>query len=452
MSVSDVAASVRRRSVSAVEIVGDALGRIRRLDPALNAFTVVLEGDALAAARQVDAALDRGKAAGPLAGVPVAVKDIIDVAGVPTACGSTILKDQAAHDAPVVASLRAAGAIIVGKTNLHEFAYGVTTINPHTGTTRNPWDLTRIAGGSSGGSAAAVAAGLCCAALGTDTGGSVRIPSALCGIVGFKPTYGSVSCRGVVPLAWSLDHVGPMTRTVADAAVMYAAMNPGRAYEAPTVPGSVTGTRVGLIRPWFEAAAPEVAGRVADAVSVLAGAGAEVTDIDIAHLETWRTAFAMIQLPEASAFHLPWLRTRAGDYGLDVRQRLLAGALLPATAYLAGQRGRTRLRDALCEMFARVDVLVAPTVLVPACPISTETVRVGFKDMDVRTAFMGFNPVISLAGAPAISVPCGFVAGLPVGMEIIGRRFEDARVLEVAAAYEARTPWSTHRPPDPRPD
>ncbi|MDR5702718.1 MAG: amidase [Armatimonadota bacterium] len=459
LSLAEVALRIRNREVSPVEVVQTLLERIARVDKGLNSFLRVLADEALVAARQAEDALSRTEELGLLHGVPIAVKDMIHVRGTRTTCGSKIMADFVAQeDATVVKRLRENGAIILGKTNLHEFAYGVTNINPHYGPARNPWDPDRISGGSSGGSAVAVAAGLCYGALGTDTGGSIRIPAALCGVVGLKPTFGRVSRYGVVPLAWSLDHVGPITRTVEDARLMfqviagYDPMDPTTSKEPlpdlrGLLDGEIRGVRVGVIRTMMEDADPQVRSLVQDALKVLTDAGAEVEEVAIPSLQEMRTAAMAIAMPEASAYHLRWLSQRSLDYGEDVRQRLFVGALLPAHAYLTGLRARQWLRKQLQEVFERVQVLVAPTVSAPACPIGAQTLRVGEEERDPRAAYLWFNQVFNMVGLPSISVPCGFVRHLPVGMQIIGRWFAEGEILSVARAFERGAIQIHRRPP-----
>lgn len=457
-SLVDLARLIRNREVSPVEVVRGLLERIERLDGRLNSFLSILVDEALAAARGAEEALARGEDLGPLHGVPVAVKDLLHVRGARTTCGSKIMAEFVAQeDATAVERLRRSGAIVLGKTNLHEFAYGVTNVNPHYGPARNPWDPQRVSGGSSGGSAVAVAAGLCYGALGTDTGGSIRIPAALCGVVGLKPTYGRVSRYGVIPLAWSLDHVGPLTRTVQDAALLLQVLSghdpkdPASSQEPVpdflgALDGNIRGVRVGVIRTMMEDADAEVRALVQNAVQVLAEEGAEVEEVEFPHLQEMRTAAAAIAMPEASAYHLPWLSQRPLDYGEDVRRRLLVGAFLPAYAYLTGLRARQRLNQEFRALFSRLDVLVAPTVSAPACPIGAQTVRVGGEERDVRAAYLWFNQVFNMAGVPSISVPCGFVGHLPVGMQIIGRWFAEGEILKVARVYERSTEWVSRRP------
>jgi aspartyl-tRNA(Asn)/glutamyl-tRNA(Gln) amidotransferase subunit A len=439
------------------------LDRIAALDGRLKAYVAVTADAALAAARDAEAAAGSGRALGALHGVPVGLKDLYDVAGVPTTAGSRLAGGaNAAEDATVVARLRAAGAIVLGKLNMHEFAFGPEGLNPHFGTPWNPWDAVthRICGGSSSGSGAAVAAGCCPGALGSDTGGSIRIPASLCGLTGIKPTYGRVSRAGVVPLAWSLDHVGPMCRTAADCALMLGAMA-GRDPRDPTtsarpVPdyrtaltGSAAGLRVGLLRRFFlESASAEVAAAVEAAAGVLAGLGAAVSEVrlDSAALAAG-ASFAVIG-PEAYAYHEPWLRERRKDYGADVRQRLLVGAFVSASDYLKGQRARGLIRDEVTRALADVDVLLAPTTPIAATPVGQDEVELGGQRLPVRTSLIRYTRVFNLTGHPAASLPCGFTAGgLPIGLHVIGRAFDEATVLRVADAYQRVTEFHRRRPP-----
>jgi aspartyl-tRNA(Asn)/glutamyl-tRNA(Gln) amidotransferase subunit A len=461
LPVAALAERLRRREVSPVEITRLYLDRIAALDPTLSAFITVTADQALAEAAAAEREIAAGHYRGPLHGVPVALKDLFYTAGVRTTAGSKILADFVpAEDATVVARLRAAGAISLGKTNLEEFAFGATSINPHYGACRNPWDPTRIAGGSSGGSAAAVAAGLCGAALGTDSGGSIRQPSALCGLVGLKPTYGRVSRHGVVPLSWSQDHVGPMTRTVRDAALVLqviAGHDPRDAASSPApVPdyladleAGVRGLRLGLPRDFFfDRVEPEIAAAVRAAAQTLAGLGARVEEIPLPHAHLTYAAGATILFAEAAAYHEPWLRARPAAYGPLVRDRLRVGAALLATDYLKAQRARAALVAETRRLFADVDALLTPTVPVAAPRQDADRIRwPDGTEEDVRGATLRFTRPFNLLGFPAISVPCGFTADdLPIGLQIVAGPFAERTVLQVARAYEAATAWGARHP------
>lgn len=458
MTLAALARRLRAGELSPVEAVADALERIERLNPALNAFLDVRAEQALAEAGE----LTGRKVRGPLHGVPVAVKDVIDVAGERTTAGSRILADAVARrDATVVTRLRAAGAVVVGKLNTHEFAFGATTTSPHFGPARNPWDRERICGGSSGGSGAAAAAGLVPGTLGTDTAGSVRIPSCLCGVTGLRPSTGRVSNHGLVPVSWTFDTVGPIARTAEDCALLLQAIaghdphDPGTV--AASVPdyadalgGGVAGLRIGVVSHLLEGAVdPRVAETVERALDELAALGARVERVDAAFLRETEVATQLVMLPEAAAAHLPWLRTRLADYGPDVRARLLAGLLLPATAGVTGQRARRRLFGEALRLFERHDLLAAPAMPLTAPRIGEEVVSVGAERLPYRLALMPYNSPWACLGLPAASVPCGLVDGLPVGLALAGRRLAEDTVLRAAHAYQQVTDWHRREPPVP---
>lgn len=456
LSLAEAAPLLRDRALSPVELTSAVLEQIRQVDDRTHAYVTVLGEAALDAARTAEAEIAAGKYRGPLHGVPIALKDIIDLRGVPTTANSRVRAGHvAARDSAVVERLRAAGAIFTGKTVTHEWAYG--TVSPPT---RNPWNLDHIPGGSSGGSAAAVAAGECLAAIGSDSGGSIRIPAAFNGTVGLKPTYGRVSKRGVLPLAWSLDHLGPLTKRVADAALVLQAIAGHDPYDPATVDlpvpdysagleAGVRCLRCGIIRNYFwDEIDPEVAGAVETAAGVLRSAGATVTDVTIPIIEFAMRIGRIIVRSESSAYHLPLLRRQAEDYGPLTRLVLEAGALLPATAYLKAQRARVLIKRGFREAFRDYDVLLAPTTPAPAPPAALwaegadPAVGAAVIDTFVRAAYPG-----NLSGLPALSVPCGFTsAGLPAGLQIIGRPFDEATVLRVGRAYEAATDWHTRCP------
>jgi aspartyl-tRNA(Asn)/glutamyl-tRNA(Gln) amidotransferase subunit A len=436
VTLARLAEGIRNRDLSPREAVQASLDAIESAR-VLNAFISVRAEEALAEAERAPD--------GPLHGVPVAVKDVIDVAGAATTAASEILRHNvAARDAESVARLRAAGAVVVGKLNTHEFAFGALTTSPHFGPARNPWSPERVCGGSSGGSGAAVAADLVPGSLGTDTAGSVRIPACFCGVTGLRPTAGLVSNEGVVPTSWTFDAVGPLARTAEDCSLLLAALAPS--YRPET--GGVEGLRVGVVEELFERAEPGIAARARAAVAELASLGAVVEPVAVPLLEEAGTIVQTIMLPEAAEVHLPWLRTRLADYGADVRARLLAGLLLPSTAYVTGLRSRDVFLRELRTVFARHDVVVHPEMPVLPPPIGEETVVLGGETLPYRLALIPFNSPWTLAGAPVASVPCGFVDGLPVGLAIVGCAGTDATVLRAAAAYQSASDWH-ERKPDP---
>jgi aspartyl-tRNA(Asn)/glutamyl-tRNA(Gln) amidotransferase subunit A len=443
LSAIEVAAGIAARSFSSEEVTTALLARIERYDPHLRAFITVDPEQAIAAARAADNA-DR---AGPLHGVPIAIKDNIATRGLRTTAGSRVLATWVPErDAPVISTLHAAGAVVLGKTNLHEFAYGGTCTNVEFGAVRNPWHLEHVPGGSSGGSGAAVAAALCPAALGSDTAGSVRLPAAQCGVVGLKPTYGRISIDGVIPLAWSLDHVGPMARTVADVALLHAVL--ARTPPAPATGRAIAGLRLGVPRAYFfDGLQPDVAAAVDAALTTLSDLGAVLVDtewpgVDVSNSATWT-----IILAEASAYHRPWFRTRPEDYAAETRHNLELGEFVPASDYIQAQRVRTVLQASVRELLHSVDALVTPSLAITAPRIGQTTVEVGGKVKEINPVFIRLADPFNLTGLPAISVPCGFGAdGLPIGLQIAAAPFAEDTVLRVAAAYEASTTWHTRRP------
>jgi aspartyl-tRNA(Asn)/glutamyl-tRNA(Gln) amidotransferase subunit A len=461
-SMVDLARMIATKEVSPVEVVQAHLDRIAAVDGTLTAYITVTAESALEAAKVAEAALASGGAIGPLHGLPIGLKDLYQTRGVRTTGGSRILGDWVpAEDATVVARLAEGGAISLGKLNMHEFAYGPEGLNPHYGTPWNPWDLAthRICGGSSSGSGAAVAAGLCAGALGSDTGGSIRIPSSLCGLSGIKPTYGRVSRAGVLPLAWSMDHIGPMCRTAADCALMLGAMA-GYDPRDPTtsvlpVPdylaalrGEVKGLRIGLLRGFFaESIAPAVRDAVAGAARALEGLGASLHEVTLDTVRLAPGASHMVLAPEAYAYHEEWLRTRPQDYGEDVRERLRVGAFVSAAEYLRGQRVRTLIRSEVDGALAGLDVLLCPTTAIAATPVEAREVVLDGQSQPIRPSLLRFTRVFNLSGHPAASIPGGFTPeGLPVGLQIVGRPFDEATVLRVADAYQRVTDWHTRRP------
>jgi aspartyl-tRNA(Asn)/glutamyl-tRNA(Gln) amidotransferase subunit A len=461
LSIAEAGERIRRRALSPVELTRAYLDQIQARNADGRYYLTVLHDAALAAARTAEQEIGSGKYRGPLHGIPVALKDLVMTRGVRTTCGSRILKDWVPEtDATVAARLAAAGAVLLGKLNMHEFAYGPTGVNPHYGTPSNPWGADRMPGGSSSGSGAAVAAGLCAGALGTDTGGSIRIPASLCGIVGLKPTYGRVSRAGVVPLAWSLDHIGPMTRTVEDAALLLQALaghdpaDPSTA--AVPVPDYCRGLdgdprtlRVGLVRElFFDRLDPEVRAAVEAAARALAGLGVQVEEVRLPRIHHAAPATFAIITAESMAYHEPYLRTRASEYGADVRARLLTGQFVLATQYLKAQRARQVLRAEVDGVLRGVDALLFPTTPIPAPRLEEREVAVDGVTDDVRAWLTRCTRPINLTGHPALSVPCGLTTGgLPIGLQLVGRQFDEATVLRLGHAYEAVSPVRGRRPP-----
>jgi aspartyl-tRNA(Asn)/glutamyl-tRNA(Gln) amidotransferase subunit A len=454
LSILETSELLRRGSISPVELTADCLARIEKLNSKLNAFITVTAESALATARQVESEIQRGDWRGPLHGIPIALKDLIDTAGVPTTAASLLFKNRIpAGDAEVVRRLKAAGAVLVGKQNLHEFAYGGSSMISAYGEVRNAWNLEHIAGGSSGGSATAVAAGLGYGAIGTDTAGSIREPAALCGVVGLKPTYGRVSARGVIPLSISLDHVGPIGRSVADAAVIFAAIaghdpRDKASVDAPVanylagIGRKVQSFRVGLPKKFFfDDLDAEVASATDHAISGLAALGAEIRDIDLP-VPADRT----LQAAESYAVHAEFIARSPELYQSETLRRLRTGQNVTPEKLLECRHELERVRRDIVSVFADVDVLVTPTTPVPAPTIAELKQNPDLLRPRELLLLRNTRPV-NVWGLPAISVPCGFTeAGLPIGLQIIGPPWGEAVILRLAHAYEQATAWHKREP------
>jgi len=437
-----IASSLRRRRLSAVELV-DAYTRRIAASAELQAFITPPDKRTRQEAQRAERRLARGER-GALLGVPIAVKDLFATRALRTTVGSSILKDWVPRsDAAAVARLRAAGAIVFGKTNLHEFAYGVSTANPWWGIARNPHDSRRSPGGSSGGSAIAVVAGLCAGALGSDTGGSIRVPASLCGCVGLKPTFGAIPLNGTFPLGWSLDHAGPLTRTVDDAGVLLDVLSGGdagrKSRRAPT-----RGLRVGVLKGSIvENLQPAVSRQVDAAAAALRRRGLRVREVAIPEMR-WTVATQLVTLrAEASALHARWIRAQPRAYGADVRTRLQLGSLVAGADYVLAQRMRARIRAAMADVFHDIDVLLLPSTPIIAPIVGERTVRWRSGAEPVDGALVRLTAPFNLTGLPALSVPFGEAAGLPIGMQVVGQWDDEARVLAVGRLLEAEAPTLT---------
>jgi aspartyl-tRNA(Asn)/glutamyl-tRNA(Gln) amidotransferase subunit A len=456
LSASAASQAFAAKKISPVELLNTLLARIEALDPKLNAFIRLDAEAAIRAARDAEADIMAGRVRGPLHGIPVGVKDIIDVAGLPTTCHSRILVDNIAKtDAVAIQKLRQAGAIIIGKLSTHEFAIGGPSFDLPFPPARNPWNREHHPGGSSSGSGAGVAAGLFPLALGTDTGGSVRNPASACGIVGLKPTYGLVSRRGVFPLSFTLDHVGPLTRTVADNALLLDAIaghDPGDPGSAATparcfgrmLERGVRDLRIGFVRHFHERdmpAHPEVAAALDDVARVLMAEGAQVRTISLPTLTEFAAINRVILCSEAWSIHSPWLRARPGDYGQSSRRRLLPGAFMAAGDYVGAQRRRTEVIAAVEDQFREFDVLLCASSMDPPSRLDDPEETARSYPRQARTPF-------NVTGHPALAMMSGLARnGLPMSVQFVGRYFDDATVLRVAAAYERATEWHARKPP-----
>ncbi len=446
LTIAEASARIREKQISPVELVEAYLAHIERVNPKLNAFLCVMRESALEEAHYASESIHRGEDWGLLHGIPIAVKDLIDVAGEKTTAASDFLRDNiAAEDADVVRRLRAAGAIIIGKTHLHEFAIGATTVNPHYGPARNPWNPDCSPGGSSGGSGAAVAAMMCPGALGTDTGGSVRVPSALCGLTGIRPGKGRVSTEGVIPMSWTLDTVGPMAHTAHDVAILLDVLDmqplsPASCLDRINEP--VKGLKIGVPTDdffWMETDF-EVVGCVRTATEMLSDMGLPVVDIQLLTIMEVLRASQIIALADAVAFHRERLQQEPERFGRDVWRRLQSGSEYSAPDYASARQMGREWRHSLRELFReKIDVLALPTTPIPAPKIE------GLDSIDAGKALLRFSYPFSLSNLPVVSIPCGFTSdSLPIGLQLVAPT--EGVALRVAHAYQQATAWHTQRP------
>jgi aspartyl-tRNA(Asn)/glutamyl-tRNA(Gln) amidotransferase subunit A len=454
-TISTLSQRIRRKEISPVEVTNECLKRIEKFNSRLNAFITVTAQSALAEARTAEEEISRGNWRGPLHGIPIALKDLIDTAGVRTTSASALHENRIpSHDAEVVHRLRTAGAVILGKNNLHEFAYGGSSLVSHFGDVHNPWDTQRIAGGSSGGSVASVAVGLACAAIGTDTAGSIREPAALCGCVGLKPTYGRVSSRGVIPLSTSLDHVGPLAASVEDAAIVLQAIagfDPADVTSAEvSVLDYVSGLkedvkhlRVGIARAhFFEDLDPEVASAMEHALSGIESLGAQLKEVSL-EISTDRT----VQAAESYAYHAENVDKNTESYQAETIRRIRTGKDISAADYIQQRSALEHMRRNIREVFADVDLLIMPTTPMPA-PTIAELKKNPEALRPAELRLLRNTRPFNVWGLPAISVPCGFTQnGLPIGLQIAGPHWREDLVLRLAYPYEQATAWHKRRCP-----
>ncbi|MEJ0035008.1 MAG: AtzE family amidohydrolase [Gammaproteobacteria bacterium] len=455
-SALEIAARVRRGELSAEALTRAALDRVETLNPSLNCFTTLLSRNAIESARIVDSRVGNGEDPGPLAGVPVGVKDLFDVEGVVTLAGSKILADNppAATDAVLLRRLRRAGAVLIGCQNMDEFAYGFTTENAHYGATHNPHDATRVAGGSSGGSAASVAAGLVAISLGSDTNGSIRVPSSYCGVFGLKPTFGRLPRTGTFPFVHDLDHLGPFARSATDVALAYDVIqghDPGdpactqrpAEYASAATQMDVGGLNAGVLGGWFEEGASDDA---LDAVRRVAEALGPVTKVLLPEAKRARAAAFCITCATGAALHYERLKSRPHDFDPATRDRFFAGTMLPATVLARAQRFRRWFAEAAAALFRKFDVLLAPSTPDVAPLIGQKTMKLRGVDVPTRPNIGIYTQPISFIGLPVAAVPLWTARGLPIGVQIIGPPWEEARVLRVAAYLERAGVVSSKKP------
>ena len=458
LTISRAQALLRTGELSADELTAACLQAIERLNPLLNAFITVEEVNKetrkqgnLSTSLPVYLSTSIPVS---LSGIPIAIKDLYETKGIRTTAGTTFFKDYIPEtDSAVVEKLKAAGAFIAGKTNTHEIALGVTGVNPHYGAVHNPWDLARITGGSSSGSAAAVAAGMCLAALGTDTGGSIRIPASLCGVVGLKPTYGRVSLRGIFPLSWNLDHAGPLTKTVKDAAILlqviagYDELDPASA-NIPVndylsgLEGGVKGWRVAVLTGDYAwGSDPEVSDAIRAAAQVFESLGAQVEPVEMNFLRDAALANGQMVVADGAAFHRERLAENPLGFGEDVRQRLQMGAALTSTEYSLARRTQVEMRRRMEVFFDKYDLLLTPTTPIPALLVE------GNDALEQARRLTRFTAPFNLTGLPALSIPCGFTStGLPIGLQVISKPWGEAKVLQAGQAFEQATEWHRKKP------
>ena len=436
LSIAEASDLLRRKEISPVDLTNACLNRIEQLNPTINAFITVMRDSALAEAREAEAEIHAGRWRGPLHGIPIGLKDLIDTAGTKTTCGSALFADRIpTEDAEVVRRLKSGGAVLIGKQNLQEFAWGGTSASSHYGPVRNPWDVERIPGGSSGGSAAAVAIGMCFGAIGTDTGGSVREPAAFCGLVGLKPTFDRVSTRGVFPLSSSLDHVGPLCRNVTDTALLLHAIADYEKFDL----NIKTKPRIGIARrPFCDGLDPDIESAFNEAVKQIGAMSSQIVDIDLPSTP------AAVQGPEVYGLHAKNFAETPDKYGRWMQARLKQAEGIDSATYVEARQELDRVRRAIDEVFADVDLVITPTTPVP--PITIQEALNMSPDPAGELWLRNTRPFNAYA-VPTISVPCGFTrAGLPIGLQIAAPKFQEALLLAFAYAYEQSTPWHQRTP------
>jgi aspartyl-tRNA(Asn)/glutamyl-tRNA(Gln) amidotransferase subunit A len=445
---------IREKKISPVEVITDVLKRINELDSKINSFIYLSENDVLKQAKEAEKEIMSGKWRGPFHGVPYAIKDIFDAKEIPTTAGSKVWKNYIpTDDAFVVKAFKKGGAILVGKLNMYELAFGITSKNEHFGPTANPWDLSTSCGGSSSGSAAALAAGFVPLTIGSDTGGSIRIPSSLTGVVGLKPTYGMISKKGVLPLAWSMDHVGPMALYVEDIAIALTLLsssnknlkkgNSNKRNFIGNYQEDLSGIVVGIPTTFFyDDLREDIKNKVMDGIENMESLGAHIEEIEIPGIIEADMAAYTILFSEAAASLEIHIRNDPKNVGEEVKDNVRIGATIPATRYIQAQRVRTKLCELSRKIFSKIDILVVPSTMVDAHPINLKKIFINNQNsVDVRTAMTRYSRYFNLSGNPVLNIPCGLSDnGLPVGMQFVSGYFEEKKLLEVGNAYQKNFP------------
>ncbi len=459
-SITELSRLIGAGEISPVELARQTLERIERLDPQLNSYITVTAELAMRQAQTAEREIHAGNRRGPLHGIPYALKDLFFTQGIKTTAGSKVLADFVpSYDSTVVQKLAEAGAVLLGKVGLHENAYGITSNNPHFGAVHNPWHTNHIPGGSSGGSAAALAAGLCSFSLGTDTGGSIRIPASFCGVSGLKPTFGRISRHGVFPLSHTLDHVGPFALTAEDLWLCLAAMTGRDAADESTVERplpppdfvsepSLHGRRIGVpANFYFENLAPEVEAATRAALAEMEMLGAELIEVAVPDIEEFNAIARLVQIAEASSIHVNSLDSRREDYGDDQQTLLDQGRFVTAVDYLNAQRRRRQLNREFYQLFDQLDAIAAPAVAVLPAKIGQTSLTVNGVEEDVRMMTTRNARALNMTGLPLLSLPCGFSeSGLPIGIQLVGALFDEKTLLEIGHAYQLATDWHWRRP------
>ena len=463
LTLRELSSLISSRRISCVELIDQTLGKIRRLNPMLNAFITITEDSARRDAKHADSLIRRGKYLGPLHGIPISVKDLIYIKGVRSTSGSKILSDFVpTYDSTVITKLRSAGAIIVGTNNTHEFACGITNINPHFGSSINPWDTTRISGGSSGGSAVAVSAGMSSATIGTDTSGSIRVPSSLCGIFGLKPTYGRVSKYGVMPLAPSIDHIGPLARSAWDIAAILKIIAGHDPHDGSSAAVPVPDYLKDILRKtsllaangseknrgkdfklaipkqfFFDIIDPKVMDVFTEFVEKITACGISTSRVDMKSTEKIGDTWRAFRLGESAATHSEWVSARRQDYGDDVIKMLDKGMQITAVHYINAHKWKEEIKQSFLRAVEGYDAMLVPTTIIPAPLLNQNEVNIGDKMHEVYPSLSRLTTVFDVTGLPALNVPAGFVGDrLPVGVQLVGRPFEESQILKIAYIYE----------------